>query len=90
MTELPLAVLPARCGSTEPLAVIASYPSLAGLRLHSLATAIEYLCAVCAYVRESTVVATDDVRLVCPKCFARLSYEDTAAQVPLPRTSLLD
>lgn len=57
----------------NPVSVIACYPTLGGMRLHSLAMATTYRCGICRQSRESAMVAVGEQSLVCPSCFARLA-----------------
>lgn len=57
---------------------IQSYPPIAGLALHSLAELTDYRCVECTRTQQAAVAATLDggetERLICPECYARLSY----------------
>lgn len=56
------------------VAILASYPMWAGLRLHSLANATTFRCSRCGHHRESTMAATsnaDSAAMLCPTCYAR-------------------
>lgn len=55
------------------VAVLASYPMWAGVRLHSLANAAKFHCSRCGHHRESTMAATsstDATAVLCPTCYA--------------------
>ncbi|MFC4003163.1 hypothetical protein ACFS2C_15300 [Prauserella oleivorans] len=50
--------------------VLSSYAVRTGIELHSLADAIEFVCAHCLELCEATLVAILRRRLVCPSCYA--------------------
>lgn len=53
------------------LPIIGTYPTLRGLRLHSLAYPVPFRCTHCGQHRESVMVAvTVDSDPVCPACYA--------------------
>lgn len=66
----------------DRVVILDSYPSWAGLQLHSLAVAAEYRCDQCRKARESTMIATGENTVICPACYAELSRAAAAAESP--------
>lgn len=65
-----------------PSPVLTSYLSWGGLQLHSLTMPSEYRCTVCLRNLQSAMVATGIDAIVCPSCFATLSYALPASVRP--------
>lgn len=78
---------PIRTRHDDRVVILDSYPSWAGLQLHSLAVAAQYHCDQCRKTRESAMVATGDNTLICPACYAQLSRAAVAAESPAQRAA---